>query len=121
MQGKESHTEKLFNSFHFSERVPADNLYRMLKENLDLKIFYKATAGFYDREGKQSIDHVVFFKLILVRYLENLNSDRKIINHSKMRLDIIYIIGYDIDEELPLHSTLSDKPLTVTILKPMKV
>ena len=121
MQGKESHTEKLFNSFHFGERVPADNLYRMLKENLDLKFFYKATAGYYGSEGKQSIDPVVFFKLILVGYLENLNSDLKIINHSKMRLDIIYFIEYDIDEELPWHSTLSDKPLTVLTSKPMQV
>ncbi|MBK7856915.1 MAG: transposase [Bacteroidetes bacterium] len=52
------------------------------------------------KEGQASIDPVVFFKLILVGYLENLNSDRKIIDHSKMRLDIIYFIGYDIDEEL---------------------
>jgi len=42
-----------------------------------------------------------------VGYLENLNSDRKIIEHAKMRLDILYFIGYDIDEELPWHSTLS--------------
>lgn len=40
-------------------------------------------------------------------YLENLKSNRKIINHVSMRLDLLYFIGYDIDEELPWHSTLS--------------
>lgn len=49
----------------------------------------------------------MFFKLILVGYIENLNSDRKIIEHARMRLDILFFIGYDIDEELPWHSTLS--------------
>lgn len=107
MQGKKTHTEKLFNSFRISERVPRENLYRILKEQLDLKFLYAATGNYYGSEGQQSIDPVVFFKLILVGYLENLNSDRKIIAHAQMRLDIIYFIGYDIDEELPWHSTLS--------------
>jgi len=28
-------------------------------------------------------------------------------SHCSMRLDILYFIGYDIDEELPWHSTIS--------------
>jgi transposase len=107
MQGKKTHTEKLFVSFQISKRVPKTNLYRMLKEHLNLKFLYAATAKYYGSEGQESIDPVVFFKLILVGYLENLNSDRKIIAHAQMRLDILYFIGYDIDEELPWHSTLS--------------
>jgi IS5 family transposase len=54
-----------------------------------------------------SIDPIVFFKLILVGYLENLGSDRRIISTASMRLDILYFIGYNIDEPLPWHSTLS--------------
>lgn len=107
MQGKKAHTEKLFNSFQLSERVPDDNIYRLLKKHLDLRFLYPATAKYYSTQGHQSIDPVVFFKLILVGYLENLNSDRKIISHTQLRIDIIYFIGYDIDEELPWHSTLS--------------
>lgn len=107
MQGKKPYTEKLFNSFQLSERVPPDNFYRRLKELIPFEFLYKATDKFYGNEGQKSIDPVVFFKLILVGFLENLNSDRQIIEHAKMRLDILYFIGYDIDEELPWHSTLS--------------
>ena len=107
MQGKKQYNEKLFNSFQLSERVPKDNFYRILREKLDLRFLYKATQDYYGREGQQSIDAVVFFKLILVGYFENLNSDRKIIEHARMRMDILFFIGYDIDEELPWHSTLS--------------
>ncbi len=58
------------------------------------------------QDGKKNIDPVVFFKLCLVGYLENLISDRKLIEHCSMRLDILFL-GYDIYEELPWHSTLS--------------
>ena len=44
---------------------------------------------------------------MLVGYLENLGSDRRIINTASMRLDILFFIGYNIDEPLPWHSTLS--------------
>jgi transposase len=107
MQGKKKFTEKLFTHFQLSDRVPADNFYRRLKEVLNLQWLYKATKKYYGTEGQQSIDPVVFFKLMLIGYLENLGSDRRIINTVSMRLDMLFFIGYDIDEPLPWHSTLS--------------
>lgn len=107
MQGRKQFQEKLFTSFQLSDRVPPDNFYRKLKGILDLQFVYKATAKYYGTEGQESIDPKVFFKLMLVGYLENLASDRRIINISAMRMDILFFIGYDIDESLPWHSTLS--------------
>lgn len=107
MQGKKNYQEKLFTNFHLSDRVPKNNFYRRLKETLDLSFLYPATAKYYGSEGQKSIDPVVFFKLLLVGYIENQPSDRRIINSASMRLDVLYFIGYDIDEELPWHSTLS--------------
>jgi transposase len=65
------------------------------------------TEKYYGLEGQKSIDPVVFFKLMLVGYFENINSDRKIIEQSSLRLDVLYFLGYDLDEPLPWHSTLS--------------
>jgi transposase len=107
MQGKKEYTEKLFLHFQLSDKVPQDNFYRQLKSLLDLNWLYKATSNYYGTEGQESIDPVVFFKLILIGYLENLGSDRRIINTATMRLDMLFFIGYDIDECLPWHSTLS--------------
>ena len=107
MQGKKHYQEKLFVSFQLSDHVPEDNFYRRLKEVLDFSFLYKATAKYYGREGQKSIDPVVFMKLILAGYLENLNSDRCIISTCKMRMDILYFLGYNLDEEFPWHSTLS--------------
>jgi len=107
MQGKKNYTEELFVSFQLSDAVPKDNFYRRLKEELNLEFLRPLTKEYYGKEGQKSIDPVVFFKLILVGYLENLNSDRKIISHASMRLDILYFLNYNIGEELPWHSTLS--------------
>lgn len=107
MQGKKQYSEQLFKSFQLSQRVPEDNFYRRLKDLLNLQWLYAETKKYYGTEGQQSIDPVVFFKLILIGYLENLGSDRRIINTVSMRLDILYFIGYDIDEPLPWFSTLS--------------
>ena len=107
MQGKKEYQEQLFTSFQLSERVPKENFYRRLKEVLDLRFLYKVTKKYYGESGQKSIDPVVFFKLCLVGYLENIISDRKLIEHSSMRMDILYFIDYDVEEELPWHSTIS--------------
>ena len=99
--------EKLFLSFRLSERVPENNIYRRLKETLDLSFLRKRTACYYGQEGQSSIDPEVFFKLMIIGYLENLCSDRKIIEQASMRMDMLYFLNYDIDEPLPWHSTLS--------------
>lgn len=107
MQGRKQYQEKLFTTFQLSDRVPPDNLYRKLNSTVDFHFLYRYTARYYGTEGQESIDPVVFFKLILVGYLENLASDRRIITTASMRMDILLFIGYDIDETLPWHSTLS--------------
>src|SRR3569832_2315522 len=107
MKGKKTHQEKLFIQFQLSDYVPADNFYRRLKSLLNLDFLYQSTSKHYGKEGQKSIDPVVFMKLMLVGYLENINSDRRIIASSGMRMDILYFLGYDLGEELPWHSTLS--------------
>ena len=107
MQGKKDYQEKLFTNFQLSDRIPKENFYRRLKGVLDLNFMRELTAPYYGDCGQQSIDPEVFMKLMLVGYLENIVSDRRLITHCSMRLDILFFVGYDIDEELPWHSTIS--------------
>ena len=107
MQGKKQYTEKLFTTFRLSERIPEDNLYRQLRDNLDLEFVYDLTKDVYGTTGSPSIDPKVFFKFVLVGHLEGIASDRKLIDHCSLRMDILFFLGYDIDEDLPWHSTIS--------------
>lgn len=107
MQGKKIYQEKLFNNFQLSTRIPKDNFYRRLLEVLNLTYLYELTKRYYGNSLQKNTDPVVFFKLCLVGYLENIISDHKLISHCSMRLDILYFLSYDINEELPWHSTIS--------------
>lgn len=107
MLGKKYYQPKLFTEFNLADRVPENNFYRRLKSVLDLRFLYEKTKPYYGSCGQKSIDPVVFFKLMLVGYLENIISDRQLIQHCSLRLDILYFLHYDIDEKLPWHSTIS--------------
>ncbi len=56
--------------------------------------------------GRPSLDPAVFFKIVLVGYLENLCSDRALERMINMRFDLRFFIDYDIDENVPDHSTI---------------
>jgi transposase len=107
MQGIKQFEDERELRFSLSAHVPERNFYRRLKQRLDLSSLYGLTAPYYGRCGQQSIDPVVFFKLCLVGYLENIVSDRRLIEHCGLRLDLLYFLGYQLDEPLPWHSTLS--------------
>jgi transposase len=107
MQGHHHFTDHVVLRFRLSERVPRHNLYRRLGELLDWDFLYEQTQALYSHTGHPSLDPVVFFKLVLVGRLENIVSDRRLVEHCALRLDILYFLGYDLDEELPWHSTIS--------------
>ena len=107
MQGKKSFTPQLFVSVNLLDLVPEDNFYRKLLTELDLHFIYKATQKYYGKEGQESIDPVVFFKILLVGYLNNINSDRQLIAFCSDSLSIRLFLGYDVHEQLPWHSTIS--------------
>jgi len=107
MQGRKNLNEKLFYKVSLSQLVPQNNFYRQLNNTLDLHFLYKSTAKYYGYEGQKSIDPVVFFKICLVGYLNDIISDRKLMDFCSDSLGIRLFLGYDIDEKLPWHSTIS--------------
>jgi len=107
MQGYQYIVPKIFYQLSLNELVPEDNFYRKLDDCLDLRFLYNATAHYYGREGQESIDPVVFFKILLVGYLNNINSDRRLIGFCSDSLSIRLFLRYDIDDSLPWHSTIS--------------
>lgn len=107
MQGKKNFTPQLFVSVNLIDMVPKDNFYLKLSKTLDLQFLYKATKLYYGKDGQASIDPVVFYKILIVGYLNNLNSDRSLINFCADSLSIRLFLGYDVHEALPWHSTIS--------------
>lgn len=107
MQGKKIIQPKMMYQVHINDLVPPDNIYRTISQVVDFQFLYNQTAKYYAKEGQESIDPVVFFKICLVGYLNNINSDRRLIAYCSNCLDVRLFLQYDIDEPLPWHSTIS--------------
>lgn len=107
MQGRKNFTPQLFYELSLDGLVPQDNFYRLVSQNLRLDFLYNETQLYYGSEGQSSIDPVVFYKILLVGYLNNINSDRALMRYCSNCLDVRLFLGYDLDEDLPWHSTIS--------------
>jgi hypothetical protein len=88
MQGKKKKPPKLFYNFSLEEYIPENNFYRILKDHLDLSFIYKKTKKYYGHTGRPSLDPVVFFKYLIIGFLENICSDRALERMVQMRLDL---------------------------------
>ena len=94
-------------SVSLEELVPQDHFYRHLQQVLDLSFVHQLVRERYAVAGRPSIDPIVFFKLQLVMFFENIRSERLLMRQVADRLSVRWYIGYDLDEPLPDHSTLS--------------
>src|SRR3712207_9057320 len=61
----------------------------------------------YARGGRPSVDPVVFFRLQLVMFIEDIRSERQLMEVAADRLSIHWFLGYDLHEPLPDHSSLT--------------
>ena len=106
MQGRHIFHNSEVLEFCLSDHIPRHNLYYRLRQALELEYLYELTKHYYGSCGQKSIDPIVFFKLCLIAHLENIDSDRKLLEVCSLRLDLLYFLGYNLGEELPCHSTL---------------
>src|SRR5829696_822107 len=87
--------------------VPQDNFYRRLDATLDLSFVRELVEPLYANCGRPSVDPVVFFKLQLVMFFEDLRSERQLMRAVADRLSVRWYLGYDLFEPLPDHSSLT--------------
>src|SRR5262249_28782472 len=87
--------------------VPAGSFYRHLEAKLELGFVRDLVISTYKERGRPSVDPVVFFKLQLVMFFEGIRSERELVRVAADRLSIRWYLGYDLDEELPDHSSLT--------------
>jgi transposase len=87
--------------------LPPENFYRQLQAKLDLSFVRAWVADKYAAVGRPSIDPVVFFKLELILFFEGLRSERKLIDTASLHLGHRWYLGYNLDEPLPHHSSLT--------------
>jgi transposase len=105
---KEREFRPLPDDLSLEELLPKDNFYRRLLEGrIDLSFVRELVADRYATLGRTSIDPAVFFRLHLVMFFEGIRSERQLMEVASDRLSILWYLGYDLNEPLPDHSSLS--------------
>ncbi len=107
MMGKKERQLAPLINVSLEELVPQDHFYRHLERTLDLSFVRAFVQGTYAGGGRPSIDPIVFFKLQLVMFFEGIRSERLLMRHAEDRLSVRWFLGYDLDEPLPDHSSLT--------------
>lgn len=107
MMGTKERSFAQLSHVSLEELIPQDNFYRQLEQKLDLSFVRTFVQETYANLGRPSIDPIVFFKLQLVMFFENIRSERQLVLQAADRLSIRWYLGYDLDESLPDHSSLS--------------
>ena len=87
--------------------VPSNHFYRHLERVLDLSFVRDLVKETYACGGCPSIDPVVFFKLQLVMFFEDIRSERLLMQLVADKLSVRWYVGYNLDEPLPDHSSLT--------------
>src|SRR3712207_5681620 len=87
--------------------VLEDHFYRRLEAALDLSFVRDLVEPLYAKGGRPSVDPVVFFKLQLIMFFEDLRSERQLIETASLNLAHRWYLGYALDEALPDHSSLT--------------
>ena len=88
--------------------VPQNNFYRQVEAKLDLGFVRELVKARYAHAvGRPSIDPVVFFKLQLIMFFEGFRSERQLMEQVNLNLAYRWYLGYDLDERVPDHSSLS--------------
>lgn len=91
----------------------ASRFYDRLEETLEGMEFtakvHRLCAPLYSSgtKGRPPIDPVVYFKMLMVGFLENLPSERAIAARAGDSLMIRRFLGYDLTEETPEHSSFT--------------
>ena len=94
-------------SISLEDLVPQDNFYRQVEQSLDLSFVHDLADELYSSMGRPSVDPVVFFKLQLIAFFEGIRSERQLMEIVNLNLAHRWFIGYDLNERVPDHSSLS--------------
>src|SRR5215831_17827713 len=106
MGTKERHFAPLVN-VSLEALVPQDHFYRHVERTLDLSFVRELVHETYAGGGRPSIDPIVFFKLQLVMFFVGIRSECLLMRHAADRLSVRWYVGYDLDEALPDHASLT--------------
>ena len=87
--------------------IPKDHFLRVIEEHFDWDFVYEEVEKLYSKVGRKSIDPVVLIKIHILKFLFHEDSLRRTYENLKYNNLYRWFIGYNLNEEVPDHSTYS--------------
>ena len=99
---------KLFyTAVNLEQRVRKDHILRKIKRYIDFDFIYNEVKDTYGINGNESVAPPIILKMMLLLIFYDVRSERELALTIPERLDWLWFLDYDIDDDIPNHSVLS--------------
>jgi transposase len=106
-QAKGRQLKMFYQGLCLEQRVRPNHPLRQVKQLVDFDFIYQKVAPTYGVNGHVSVPPPVILKLMLLLVFYNVRSERELMATLPERLDWLWFIGFDLDNDIPDHSVLS--------------
>lgn len=106
-QGRGQQLKMFYPGLSLERRVRAHHPLRQVKQLVDFDFIYQEVAPTYGVKGNVSVPPPVILKLMLLLVFYNVRSERELMATLPERLDWLWFIDFDLDDDIPDHSVLS--------------
>jgi transposase len=109
MMGRQSSYQYKFfvKGFSLDKRIRKDHVLRRILEKVDFDFIYEEVKDTYGENGNVSVPPPIILKMMLLLILYNARSERELMLTIPERMDWMWFLGYDLEDEIPNHSVLS--------------
>ena len=87
--------------------IPENHLLRKIERMVSFDFIYDLLAPYYPATGRPSVDPVSMFKMLLIRYLYGIKSERRLVEEVQLNIAYRWFCGFELDDTIPNHSTFS--------------
>jgi len=108
MMGRQKQQQSLFSyRINLEHRVRGNHPLRRVAEVVDFSFVREEVAESYGANGHESVDPEIILKMMFLLFFEDVASERELMRILPERLDYLWFLGYQLEDEIPDHSVLS--------------
>jgi len=109
MMGRQQRVQKklFYTKLDLDQRIRKDHILRKVKNYIDFDFVCNEVKAKYGINGNVSVPPPVILKMMLLLIFYNVRSERELVLTIPERLDWLWFLGYDLDDDSPNHSVLS--------------
>ena len=107
MMGRKEEFQSKLEFIDLDVIVPSNHLLRRINERVDFSFIYSKMEKYYSKLGRKSLDPVLLYKMLLIGYLYNVDSERQLEQEVHLNMAYRWFLGLNLTDPVPDHSTFS--------------